>query len=184
MYKIVALIGEAGAGKDALMKSVLCEVPGLHEIVSCTTRPKREGEKEGVNYFYLTPEEFADKIINGEMLEATNFNNWFYGTALQSLDESVINIGVFNPAGIAALLESPIVDVTVYRVCASDKERLLRQLNREENPDVDEIIRRFKADKEDFEWLDFLYTPVSNETLKDFDEAIRIIVEQLQTSGD
>jgi guanylate kinase len=183
MYKIIALIGEAGAGKDALMKSVLCELPGLHEIVSCTTRPMREGEKEGVNYFYMTPDKFAEKVLNGEMLEATQFNGWFYGTALQSLDESVLNIGVFNPAGIEALLESPLVDVTVYRICTSDKERLLRQLNREGNPDVNEIIRRFKADQEDFCDLDFLYTPVSNETLVEFDEAIATIVSQIQTSG-
>lgn len=184
MYKIIALIGEAGSGKDTIMRNVLKVRPGLHEIVSCTTRPMREGEKEGVNYFYLTKEAFAEKVINGEMFEATSFNGWFYGTAKQSMDETVVNIGVFNPEGIEALLESNEVDVTVYYVRATDKNRLLRQLNRENNPDVDEIIRRFKADREDFCELDFDYIKLPNNTLDDMDAAVRMILGQLQTSGD
>ena len=59
MYKIVALIGEAGTGKDTLMQSILFEYPDMfNEIISCTTRPMREGEAEGVNYFYLTDQLF------------------------------------------------------------------------------------------------------------------------------
>ncbi len=179
MYKIIALIGQAGAGKDSIMQAVLKEAPGLHEIISCTTRPKREGEKEGVNYFYLTKEQFAEKVLNMEMLEATCFNDWFYGTSLQSLDESVINIGVFNPDGIDALLESPLVEVTVYYVHATDKNRLIRQLNREENPNVNEVLRRFKTDKEDFSDLDFEFQVLPNDTQEEFKAAVKTIVCQL-----
>lgn len=179
MYKIIALIGEAGAGKDSIMQAVLKAAPSLHEIVSCTTRPMREGEQEGVNYFYLTKEQFAEKILNMEMLEATCFNDWFYGTSLQSLDESVVNIGVFNPDGIDALLESPMVEVTVYYVHATDKNRLIRQLNREEHPNVDEIIRRFKADKEDFSDLEFEYQVLPNDTFDEYEAAVKTIVSQL-----
>ena len=179
MYKIIALIGQAGAGKDSVMQAVLKEAPGLHEIISCTTRPMREGEQEGVNYFYLTKEQFAEKVLNMEMLEATCFNDWFYGTALQSLDESVINIGVFNPDGIDALLESPLVEVTVYYVHATDKNRLIRQLNREENPNVDEVLRRFKADKEDFSDLDFEFQVLPNDTQEEFRAAVKTIVCRL-----
>lgn len=56
-YKIIALCGEAGCGKDYIMKKVLAACPiELNEIISTTTRPKRENEQEGVNYFYVTPE--------------------------------------------------------------------------------------------------------------------------------
>ena len=55
MYNVVALIGEAGSGKDTLMQRILARKPGyFNEIISCTTRPMREGEAEGVNYFYFT----------------------------------------------------------------------------------------------------------------------------------
>lgn len=183
-YKIIAICGEAGAGKDSVMQAVLKKLRtmltvNVHEIISCTTRPMREGEVEGVNYYYLTNEQFAEKVLNMEMLEATCFNDWFYGTALQSLDETCVNIGVFNPDGIDALLESPLVDVTVYYVHATDKNRLLRQLNREENPDVDEIIRRFKADRDDFSDLGFEYQVLPNDTYDDFHRAVMTIVSQL-----
>jgi guanylate kinase len=114
-----------------------------------------------------------------EMLEATCFNDWFYGTSLQSLDESVVNIGVFNPDGIDALLESPLVEVMVYYVHATDKNRLIRQLNREENPDVNEVLRRFKTDKEDFSDLDFEFQVLPNDTQEEFKAAVKTIVCQL-----
>jgi guanylate kinase len=151
MYKIIALIGEAGTGKDSLMQTILGLQPDLHEIVSCTTRPKREGEVHGVNYFYYTPEKFGDMVLNDEMLECTTFNGWFYGTSYESVRSDCINIGVFNPAGVEALLARPDVDVEIIRVCAAPKTRLLRQLNREDNPCVDEIIRRYSADRIDFD---------------------------------
>ncbi len=181
-YKIIALIGEAGSGKDTLMKEILKAFPGLHEIISCTTRPPREGEVHGKNYFFLTDEEFAAKVLNMEMFEATSFRDWFYGTSIDSLDETVINIGVFNPDGIDALLESPDVDVDVYYVCAQAKTRLLRQLNRENDPDVDEIIRRYRTDQEDFADLDFNYTELPNETKEDLNRAVLYIGGSLGTS--
>ena len=180
MYNIIALIGEAGSGKDSIMQNILKKRPlQFNEIISCTTRPMREGEAEGVNYFYLTPEEFANKILNGEMLEATSFNDWFYGTTYESLRSDCTNIGAFNPDGIRAMSGMPDISVTVYKVCCSDKTRLLRQLNRETNPNVDEIVRRYKTDKEDFFDLEFRYVEVENEDKEDLDLATNAILSQL-----
>lgn len=150
MYKIIAIMGEAGTGKDSLMQEILKLKPEFHEIISCTTRPMREGEAEGVNYYYYTPEQFGDRVLHDEMLECTVFNDWFYGTSYDSVRSDCINIGVFNPTGVESLLARPDVDVKVVRVVAEDKTRLIRQLNREEWPDVREIVRRFNAD-----WMDF-----------------------------
>ena len=180
MFKIIALIGEAGTGKDTLMQRILAKYPlAFNEIISCTTRPMREGEAEGVNYFYLTPEEFAGKVLNGEMLEATSFNDWFYGTSYDSLRSDCPNIGVFNPDGIRAMSGMPDIDVTVFKITCTDKIRLLRQLNREENPNVDEIVRRYKTDKEDFFDLEFRCTEIENNDSEDLDLAARQIVSQL-----
>ena len=150
MYKIIAIMGEAGSGKDSLMQAMLKLRPDFHEIISCTTRPMREGEAEGVNYYYYTPEQFGDRVLHDEMLECTVFNDWFYGTSYDSVRSDCVNIGVFNPTGVESLVVRPDVDVKIIRVVAEDKTRLLRQLNREGSPDVREIIRRFHAD-----WLDF-----------------------------
>ena len=175
MYNLVVLMGEAGAGKDSMMQAVLEKlaerghVADVHEIVGCTSRPMREGEAHGINYYYYRPEEFEQKIMDDEMLEFTRFNNWWYGTSYDSVrSDGIVNIGVFNPSGVRQLLDRPDCDVTVYWVTTSDKQRLYRQLSREESPDVKEIIRRFNADEEDFADIDFDYTEVVNETFDDF----------------
>ena len=155
-YQIVALIGKAGAGKDSIQKAT-CELHPLmfHPIVSCTTRPAREGEVEGVDYHFISLNEFTRKVLNGDMLEATEFRDWFYGTTLDSLSKDKINIGVFNPAGVEALLEDSRLNVTVFEVTAPDKQRLMRYLNREEVPDCAEMCRRYFTDEKDFSDLDF-----------------------------
>lgn len=180
MYKIIALIGKAGSGKDTILQQLIKANINLHEIVSCTTRPKREGEIDGVNYFYLTIKQFESETLNGNMLETTCFNGWLYGTSYASLNENAINIGVFNPAGIESLLSYSNVDVTVYYIDAAPKTRLLRQLNREKNPNVDEIIRRYSADEEDFENLNFDCIYLKNEDEKDLQVVVREILAQVE----
>lgn len=175
-YKILALIGEAGTGKDTLMREVLKQNPSLNEIISCTTRPPREGEVEGKNYYFLSNEDFTQKLLNNEMLEATVFNNWCYGTNLDSLDSTKVNIGVFNPAGIESLMTHSNIYVVVYYVRASDKNRLIRQLNRETNPNIEEIIRRYQADNFDFSELPFHYNEIDNNTLEDLEYNTKVVV--------
>lgn len=189
-YQIIALIGKAGAGKDAIQK-VTCELHPLmfHPIVSCTTRPAREGEVEGVDYHYITLNEFTRKVLNGDMLEATEFRDWFYGTTLESLSKDKINIGVFNPAGVEALLEDSRLDVAVFEVVAPDKQRLMRYLNREENPDCAEMCRRYFTDEKDFADLDFDRYQIDNwdganlDLLAAVNSCVDILAEMWQALG-
>jgi guanylate kinase len=160
-YKILAIMGKSGAGKDTLLKALL-QTPKFQNIavpiISCTTRPIRENEQNGVDYHFISVEEFTDLILNGQMLEATEFNNWHYGTALSNLSQEKLNIGVFNPEGVGLLRDNPEVNLSLIYIEANDKDRLLRQLNREKHPDVHEIIRRYSTDEFDFreEEIDFL----------------------------
>lgn len=178
--KIVALMGEAGSGKDTILHKIMEKYPSyFHEIISCTTRPPREGEKDGINYHFLSIDEFTRKVLNGDMLEATEFNDQHYGTDRESLTIDKINIGVFNPEGVRCLQEDDNIELYVFYVRAAGKQRLLRQLNREENPDVDEIVRRYKTDTQDFGYLeDIKYQTLENNTLKDIDVAIDTIFGQ------
>ena len=144
--KVIAFVGKSGAGKDYIMKQV---AKGLdfHIIVSSTTRPKRDYETEGVDYHFLTEKEFAA----ARFLETASFNGWHYGTRYEDLDPNNTNVGVFNPTGLKSLAAQDDIDLTIVYVKASDKTRLLRQLNREEEPNVHEIIRRFGTDEADFQ---------------------------------
>ncbi len=148
-YKVIAIVGEAGSGKDSLLQRLYKKIDS-NEIISYTTRPKRDYETDGINYHFVTADEFANLISKDKMLEATVFNGWAYGTAMDSLKPNKINIGVFNPEGVEYLCENSNVDVLIVHCLCSSKTRLLRQLNREINPDINEIIRRFTADAKDF----------------------------------
>lgn len=175
--KIIAICGKAGAGKDTLLREINARYK-VHPVISCTTRPRRENEQEGKDYFFFTKEQFAQKLIQDQILEATEFNGWFYGTPKDGIDESAWNIGVFNPEGIEFLMSNPEIDAYVFYIDVSDKERLLRQLNREQNPDVKEIIRRFGTDEKDFQEIDaglVSLTHIENKTEDDLDLAVRTV---------
>ena len=165
---IVALFGAAGSGKDTLQKEIAKQSPYLfHEIISSTTRPPREYEKDGVDYVFISDEDAQGYLLDNQYIEHATFRGWTYGTLKCSLKADKINIGVFNISGVHQLLNQPkdeYIIVPIYIKC-SDKERLLRQLNREVNPDCKEICRRFSADMEDLskENLDFNYLFINNE---------------------
>ena len=178
-YKIVAIIGKAGSGKDSLLKNLIKDNKGWNEIISCTTRPPRDNEKDGDQYYFLSNEEFAKKILNNEMLEAAVFNDWCYGTAYDALNINKINIGVFNPTGIETMLALKDIDLQVFYLRCSAKERLIRQLNREEDPNIEEIFRRYKTDEEDFFDLEFDYIELVNEELADLYKCERTIMENI-----
>lgn len=177
MYNILALIGEAGSGKDTILRKLIDDTKHyyngklpLHEIISYTSRPPREKEVNGVNYHFISAEKFAEMILQNQMFEATVFNEWCYGTGVESVKENAINVGVFNPEGAETLLHDKRVNLVIVYIRADDKIRLIRQLNREASPDIDEIIRRYKADKLDFEDADNLCNrSYTNNTLSELE---------------
>lgn len=181
-YKMIAIIGEAGSGKDTLLKKLIHEAgpaPAsiFHTLISCTTRPKRDYEKEGVDYYFLTNEEFAEYVLENKFLEVSEFNDWFYGTLKSELDKDRINIAVLNPAGVESLLLHDDIELLVIYLEVKGKTRLIRQLQREENPDIQEIYRRYIADDEDFNYLPFCYEACKNENNTDFEKTWRWILD-------
>lgn len=150
-YRIIALYGESASGKDTFLQKALEYFKDLHKIVSSTTRPPRDGEKDGIAYHFLTNEEFARQVIDYSMFEAATFRGWYYGTNINDLDKDKINIGVFNTSSLDIILKDERFEVIPVYFKASPKVRLMRALERENNPDVNEIIRRYQTDKKDFE---------------------------------
>ena len=181
-YKIIAIFGKSGSGKDTFLNKLYDSSKykdKLNKIVSYTTRPPREGEVEGEAYHFISSEDFLSKVMNGEMIEATNFVDWFYGTGVKCLDISKVNIGVFNPEGIRSLLEDSLFDVYPVYVDCDDWERMRRIFNRETKGDVAEVVRRYNADETDFKFLDFYYLTAESGKEEDFKEIQNIILELL-----
>ena len=91
MKKLFVISGSSGVGKGTVIKEFLKKHPDFKLSVSCTTRSKREGEVHGINYFFLTPEEFKKCIDNGEFLEWAEFSGNHYGTKKDFVENSLKN---------------------------------------------------------------------------------------------
>lgn len=85
----LVISGPSGSGKSTLMNRVLKHIPNIYFSISTTTREIREGEKEGVNYNYVTKEEFETSIDNNEFLEWARVHENYYGTALQPIKDAL-----------------------------------------------------------------------------------------------
>ncbi|SEF68066.1 guanylate kinase [Caloramator fervidus] len=86
---LIVISGPSGAGKGTICKALLQKNKDLKLSVSCTTRAPREGEKEGVNYYFVSKEKFEDMIRKNEFLEyATVYGN-YYGTPKSYVEEEL-----------------------------------------------------------------------------------------------
>ena len=89
MGKLYVISGSSGVGKGTLIKEFLSRHPEFKLSVSCTTRAPRDGEVHGVNYFYLTRDEFKACIENNEFLEWAEFSGNMYGTQKAYVQEKL-----------------------------------------------------------------------------------------------
>ena len=86
---IIVVSAPSGGGKSSLCQRLLNWSPNLVYSVSCTTRPPRGGEQHGVDYFFLSREEFERRIKAGDFLEHALYNGNYYGTPRQFLEEQL-----------------------------------------------------------------------------------------------
>ena len=101
---MLLLCGKSCAGKDTVQKELI--KMGMKSIVSYTTRPPREHETEGIEYHFISKEEFLQKEKDGFFAETVSYNvasgeTWHYGSAVEDLsDDKVI---IVNPHGLRQL---------------------------------------------------------------------------------
>ena len=160
MGKIYCVMGKSSSGKDTVYKKLKEQYKEFRLIVPYTTRPIREGEKDGVEYYFVDPEQFRAMKEDGKVIESRSYNTkcgiWTYFTAddgqidLSAADYLLIGTLVSYQALWEYFGEEAIVPVYLE---VEDGLRLARALERErrqEKPKYAEMCRRFLADEEDF----------------------------------
>ena len=115
---------------------------GIQKIISYTTRPPREGEVDGVDYHYISDEEFRRELENGFFAEHTIYRDWYYGTAKQDCNENTVLVA--NPHGLRQIKRMNDITVDSFYVKTSGRIRLIRMLNR--GDDIMECFRRYFSD--------------------------------------
>lgn len=161
MGKIFCLLGKSGSGKDTILKKLMEHKElNLKPVVSYTTRPKRDKETDGVEYYFINKEKLKQYEIMGKVIEVREYNTvngeWYYST----IDDGQINISNNSYLIITTLdayknLQKYFgkgIVVPIY-ITLDDGIRLERALKREmkeEKPNYNELCRRFLADDSDF----------------------------------
>lgn len=152
--KILVLSGPSGAGKGTVVNRILELDDNVVLSISATTRKKREGEEEGVHYFYISKEDFLKKIENNELLEYNCYNENYYGT-LKSYVDSLIASGKnvlleIDVNGAFQIKEQRPDAVTVF-LTAPSIEEIERRLRNRKTEDDDVINRRLEIAKAEIE---------------------------------
>lgn len=161
MGRIFYIMGKSATGKDTVFKELLKRKPELTTVVPYTTRPIREGETDGVEYFFTSPEKLEELKNSGKIVELRTYETvlgpWSYFT----MDDGQFDIHGEGDCLMIGTLESyekmrryygngALVPVYIE---VPDGIRLLRAVRREEKqkaPNYREVCRRYLADEDDF----------------------------------
>jgi guanylate kinase len=146
MKSRLILVGKAAAGKDHARK--ICEQwLGMPYQVSYTTRPPRDEETDGKDYFFITEEAFKEKIAADEWYEYVSFNNWYYGTTKEQFYTKG-SVFIMTPSGLSHLSEEDREQSLVIYFDIDEETRKYRMYERAGN--ADSVERRLAADRVDF----------------------------------
>lgn len=147
---IFIIMGKSGAGKTSLSYEV-SKLLSIPVVVSSTSRPIREKEQEGIDYYYKTKEDMLEISKNNGFVEYVEYNGWLYGVEKAEIEKMNSNcLVVVEPKGFEQFKKFFGDRVVPIYIDTPDKPRLLRSLHREANPNCYEICRRLIADTEDF----------------------------------
>lgn len=87
--KLIVVSAPSGAGKTTIVKELLKSFPQLVFSISATTRPRRDSELDGVEYFFLSESEFKKKIESDEFVEWEKFYDYYYGTYKSFISDNI-----------------------------------------------------------------------------------------------
>jgi guanylate kinase len=161
-------------------KSTLCEnlraTPDFIYSISCTTRPPRKGEEDGVDYHFLTVERFKSLIEDGEMLEYAQVHNNYYGTLKETVKEALeqgtdvlLDIDVQGATSIRktddVMVRDSLVDVFIMPPTIEELERRLRKRGTETE---EQVLMRLATGREESKlWRLYKYTILSGSMEED-----------------
>lgn len=168
MSKLFVISGSSGVGKGTIIKAFLAKHPEFKLSVSCTTRSKREGEAHGVNYFFLSKEEFEKCVKNEEFIEWAEFSGNYYGTKKSFVEECLNNnknlILEIDTKG-ALNIKKIMPDATLIFIAPPSLEELENRLRGRHTETEEAIMKRLASIKLEIENSKFFDYTILNDTV-------------------
>lgn len=176
---LIVVSGPSGCGKGTVIQEFLKKHKDAWLSISCTSRKPRPGDEEGVTYYFLTKEEFEQKIDEGGFLEFALYNGNFYGTPKEHIEEKLCN-------GIDVLLEIEVQgalkvkEVVPEAICIFIMPPTMKELKKRlvgrKTETKDKILERFKRAYQEINELALYNYVVTNDEIKNAVEKMSAIL--------
>ena len=181
---LIVVSAPSGCGKDTVISKVLEKLGDAASLsVSMTTRAMRPGEEEGVNYYYVSVDEFREHIENGDILEYTNYGSNFYGTPIKpvkdKLNQGKVVILIIEVEG-GKNVKKIFPDAKKIFIVPPSMDELEKRLRNRATDSEEAIIKRLKiAETELKRAVEYDYI-VENSVLEDAVDDVMAIIRSGQ----
>jgi guanylate kinase len=180
---MLILSSPSGAGKTTLTKKIQQKYQDFKISVSHTTRKPRSNEVEGIDYFFISHEEFKKKISNNEFYEYAKIFNNFYGTSLESVGELLkknnnilFDIDWQGTQQLSKFNELQLIKIFIL---PPDKKELEKRLIQRNQDEIDIISKRLKAyDNDVNHWSDYDHVIINDNLEYCFSQIEKIILSE------
>jgi len=180
--KLIVFSAPSGSGKTTLVRYILSEFKELVFSVSATTRKKRNNEKNGVDYFFISEEEFKKKIEQNEFIEWEKFYDYYYGT-LKSFVDDVFTRGktiVFELDVKGALsLKKQYPEAKLIFIKPPSVEAIKERLKRRNTESAVDYQKRIDRAAMELNYQDKFDYIVENDNLQNAKEKVKKIVKEI-----
>ena len=182
---VVILSGASSVGKGRIREKLLEDRDmNLFFSISEATRPQKEGEIDGKDYYFVSHKDFANSVKNRELLEDTEFNGYYYGTPkaqVKFLTDKGKNVLIEVEAQGVGPIKLNIPDALAFFVMPKSFEELEKQINEIYKDDEASITRRLNKAKMDMEIAPLFRNIVYNDdTDKAFNDIKKVVMTELE----
>ena len=179
--RLFVISGASGVGKSTVLGKVMNNNPPLRFSVSATTRAPRPGETHGVEYYFITKEQFREMIERNAFVEYDAHMDNYYGTPIDQLEEKLQTGDVIldiEPVG-AFNVRSVRPDATLIFIAPPSMEELERRLRGRGDTSEDQICKRLERAKWEMEQsCKYDYVVINNTVDPCAEEILKIIAEK------
>ena len=163
MINFITISAPSGSGKTTLCKALQMVEPEIEWSISYTTREKRSIEENGVDYFFISEQEFEDLIIQGHFVEWQNVHGFYYGTSVSNLENAIendkimlIEMDVKGSMSIKKLFPDQTFSIFIMPPSISQLRERLRSRGTDSERRINIRLKRFQEEMEFREKFDYV----------------------------
>lgn len=163
MINFITISAPSGSGKTTLCKALQLVEPEIEWSISYTTREKRSIEENGVDYFFISEEEFEELIIQGHFVEWQNVHGFYYGTSVSNLENAIendkimlIEMDVKGSMSIKKLFPDQTFSIFIMPPSISQLRERLRSRGTDSERRINIRLKRFQEEMEFREKFDYV----------------------------